>query len=309
MTSSRFGKVAVLGGGVSGEREVSLASSSAICAALQSEGVNAQFVDPSDTPLTELGALGFDVVFNALHGGAGEDGTVQGALTTLGLPFTGSGVLGSALAMDKVRSKAVLRDAGIDVPRGVHVSRGDPRPTGLTFPVFVKPASGGSSLGSMPVDKVDGLQTALDAALQFDDVVLVETQLMGAEYTIGIVDGEALPVIHIEAANTFYDYNAKYESEQTRFTCPALIDDAAFADRLAAMALTSFDALGCAGWGRVDFMCDADGKPYVLEVNTVPGMTDHSLVPCAGAAAGISFPKLCMRILALAQPVTKEQRT
>lgn len=304
-SSSSFGKVAVLSGGDSGEREVSLASGAAVCAALVSRGIDARCVDPAVTSLCEIRDSGFDIVFNALHGGAGEDGTIQGALTVMGLPFTGSGVLGSALAMDKVRSKAILTQAGIAVPPGTHVWQGDTPPKDLSYPVFVKPANGGSSLGSMPVLQESELTTALDAAFAFDTCALIEAQLTGAEYTVAVLDRSTLPVICIDAANQFYDYNAKYESEQTHFTCPALPDNAVLADQLAAMALTSFDVLGCAGWGRVDFMCDADGKPYVLEVNTVPGMTDHSLVPCAGAAAGIDFAQLCERILALAKATTE----
>ncbi len=292
-----FGKVAVLYGGDSGERAVSLNSGAAVHNALCERGVDALLFDTGERALDELGQLDVERVWNALHGGSGEDGTVRGALAMMGLPCTGSGVLGSALAMDKQRSKQVLAAFGIPVPQGIALQRGTPAPDGLSFPVFVKPASGGSSLGSTPVSEAAGLQAALDAAYAFDDVALVESLLTGDEYTVGVLQDTILPAIRIEVLSEFYDYEAKYVSESTRYVCPALDDGDALAARLATLARDSFSALDCSGWGRVDFMLDAQGNVVVLEVNTVPGMTSHSLVPCAAAAAGIDFATLCWRVL------------
>lgn len=303
-----FGKIAVLCGGDSAERPVSLDSGRAVNAALRAAGVDAQCFDPAEQDLASIHTQGFAAAWNALHGGAGEDGTVQGMLDMLGVPYTGSGVLGSALAMDKVRSKAVLRDAGVAVPGGIVLRRGETPPVDIDFPVFVKPVNGGSSLGSTPVADVQSLPAALHSAFELDSTALVEPHLAGPEYTVGVLHDQALPVIRIDAGNAFYDYDAKYVSDATRFTCPALDDDPALAASLATLALRSFAALGCCGWGRVDFMCAADGTPYVLEVNTVPGMTDHSLVPCAARAAGIDFEQLCVRILQLALISQREGR-
>lgn len=294
--ANAFGKVAVLYGGDSPERAVSLESGAAVCAALQQRGVDAVLFDPSTTALGELLSLGVTRCWNALHGGAGEDGTIVGALRTLGLPHTGSGVLGSALAMDKIRSKQVLAQNDISVPQTLVVDAKTPLPD-IPFPVFVKPSNGGSSIAARPVADASEWLAAYSAAVAAGSDVLVEPLLGGIEYTIAILQGVALPSIRIEVASEFYDYDAKYVSDATRFVCPGIADDVALADRINAMALASFDAIGCTGWGRVDFMLDKHGKPFVLEVNTVPGMTSHSLVPCAAAAAGIDFDTLCWRIL------------
>ena len=296
-TASDFGRVAVLYGGNSPERSVSLDSGGEVHAALVSKGVDAHLFDPSERPLAELAGGGFDRAWNALHGGAGEDGRIQGALSMLGVPYTGSGVLGSAIAMDKVRSKRLLAASGVAVPTSLVLQRGEPIPGALTFPLFVKPVSGGSSLGSAPVHAADALPEALEAAWAQDETALIEPLLPGPEYTIGILHGRALPSIRIEAAGHFYDFEAKYVDEATRFDCPALPDGDPLAAALATAAVTSFEALGCTGWGRVDLMLDANGAPQVLEVNTVPGMTSHSLVPCAARAAGIDFAELCWQVL------------
>lgn len=295
--ATAFGRVAVLYGGDSPERSVSLESGGEVHAALVAGGVDAHLFDPAERPLGELVSGGFDRAWNALHGGAGEDGRIQGALSVLDVPYTGSGVLGSAIAMDKVRSKRLLAASGVAVPASLVLKRGEPIPGALTFPLFVKPVSGGSSLGSSPVHDAEALPAALDAAWAQDATALIEPLLPGPEYTIGILHGRALPSIRIEAAGHFYDFEAKYVDEATRFDCPALPDGDPLAAALATAAVTSFDALGCAGWGRVDLMLDAGGAPQVLEVNTVPGMTSHSLVPCAARAAGIDFAALCWQVL------------
>ncbi|MEO0614982.1 MAG: D-alanine--D-alanine ligase [Pseudomonadota bacterium] len=301
-----FGRVAVLYGGVSPERDVSLDSGAAVHAALVSRGVDAELFDPAERALAELASAGFDRAWNALHGGAGEDGRLQGALSILGVPYTGSGVLGSALAMDKIRSKQLLAASGVAVPTSLALRRGEPIPGAVTFPVFVKPVSGGSSLGAAPVHEARELESALEKAWAQDDTALIEPLLPGPEYTVGVLAGRALPSIRIEAAGRFYDYDAKYVDDDTRFECPALADGDPLAAALATAALRSFEVLGCSGWGRADLMLDSAGVPQVLEVNTVPGMTSHSLVPCAAAAAGIDFPELCWRVLqtSFAQEVT-----
>lgn len=295
--AQRYGKVAVLLGGESGEREVSLESGGAVANALASAGLSVIEFDPAKRAMHELRTDGVKRVWNALHGGAGEDGTIQGALEMLGLPYTGSGVLASALAMDKQRAKAVLAAHGVKTVGGQGLHRGAALPVDLDYPVFVKPANGGSSLGAQRVESASALSEALSSAHALDEVVLVEPLLPGPEYTVGILDGAALPSIRIDSDNAFYDYNAKYESEQTRFTCPGAPEDSALGQLLAAQALAAFSALGCQGWGRVDFMLQADDTPVVLEVNTVPGMTTHSLVPHAAAVAGINFEALCLAIL------------
>ncbi|MEM8548415.1 MAG: D-alanine--D-alanine ligase [Pseudomonadota bacterium] len=307
MSATReFGRIAVLYGGHSGERDVSLTSGRAVASALQSVGVDAVLFDPAAMPLEDLKAQGFAACWNALHGGAGEDGTVQGALETLGIPYTGSGVLGSALAMDKQRAKAVLAAAGIPVPAGIVLVAGDDLPPLPSLPVFVKPVASGSSLGNTPVHTQAALPAAVAAALTHDSRALIEPLLSGPEMTVGVVGDLALPAIRIEAGNAFYDYDAKYTSSDTRFQCPGT-DDAALAKQLETLALRSFRALDCRGWGRVDFMLDESGEPFVLEVNTVPGMTSHSLVPHAAGVAGWTFADLCVRILELGVHAAKKE--
>ncbi len=293
----RYGRVAVLFGGKSGEREVSLDSGAAVADALQQAGLDVVRFDPAERALHELQSEGISRVWNALHGGDGEDGTIQGALAMLGIPVTGSGVMASALAMDKMRSKAVMAAHGVRVVGGRTLRRGAALPVDLEYPVFVKPSNGGSSLGALPVADSGALAEAVAIAHALDDTVLIEPLLPGPEYTVGVLDQRALPPIRIDAGNEFYDYAAKYTSEETRFVCPAVGADTELGQRFAAQSLAAFNALGCAGWGRVDFMMDGDGVPCVLEVNTVPGMTSHSLMPHAASVAGIDFQSLCLAIL------------
>ncbi len=296
---NKFGKVAVLFGGRSAEREVSLKSGSAVLAALQRSGVDAHAFDPAQRDLADLKREKFDRVFIALHGRYGEDGTVQGALELLGIPYTGSGVMASAIAMDKWRTKLVWQAAGLPIPEYEALTA----PTDwnavadhLDLPLFVKPASEGSSVGVTKVKTVEELPAAYADAAKHDKVVIAESFMSGGEYTATILNGRALPVIKIEPANEFYDYEAKYLRDDTRYLCPCGLsaEDEAEMQRL---ALQAFQIVGCDGWGRVDFLRGDDGKPYLLEINTSPGMTDHSLVPMAARQAGISFEQLVLQIL------------
>lgn len=294
-----FGKVAVLMGGPSGEREVSLKSGAAVLAALKRTGVDAHGIDADRDVLRVLQDGRFARVFIALHGRWGEDGVIQGALETIGLPYTGSDVLGSALGMDKLRTKYIWSAAGIPTPP-YEVLMKDTDFTAvaakLGLPLFVKPAREGSSLGVTKVKNIAELKDAWDKAARLDDCVLAERGIAGAEITCAVLGFQALPLIRIEPATEFYDYEAKYLRDDTKYHCPSGLD-AATEKKIQALALRAFDALGCSGWGRVDFMVDGNGAAYALEVNTVPGMTDHSLVPKAAAAAGIGFDELVLRIL------------
>ncbi len=287
-------------GGTSAEREISLASGGAVLAALQSTGVDAQALDPaSDSAYAALANGEYERAFIALHGRGGEDGTLQGMLETIGLPYTGSGVLGSALAMDKLRTKQVWASAGIPTPPFVVVRTRDELDAvsdALQYPVIVKPAREGSSIGISKVDDDADLQDAWAAAAAHDSCVLVEQWIEGGEYTTGILDREALPLIRLETPHEFYDYDAKYQSNSTKYVIPCGLP-AQQESTLQAQSLSAFDAVGASGWGRVDFMLDADGSPWFIEVNTVPGLTDHSLVPMAAAARGIDFSQLAQRIL------------
>ena len=300
---STFGKVAVLLGGRSAEREVSLKSGAAVLAALRREGVDAQPFDPAERDLADLRRDGFARAFIALHGRFGEDGTVQGALEWLGIPYTGSGVLASALAMDKWRAKLLWQAAGLPVPDcAVLDGTSDfaAVEARLGLPLFVKPAREGSSVGVVKVRKAGSLRAAFEEAARHDALVLAEKFIGGGEYTVAILGDEALPVIKIEPAGDFYDYEAKYLRDDTRYLCPCGLP----AEKEAAIrrqALEAFRVLDGRGWGRVDFLMDADGGHYFLEANTAPGMTDHSLVPMAARAAGIGFGELVVRILALAE--------
>ncbi len=296
---SRFGKVAVLFGGRSAEREVSLKSGSAVLAGLQKSGVDAHAFDPAQRELSDLKKEKFDRVFIALHGRYGEDGTVQGALELMGIPYTGSGVMGSAIAMDKWRTKLVWQAAGLPVPEYEALtapSDWNALADHLDLPLFVKPANEGSSVGVTKVKTVEELPAAYAEAAKHDKVVIAESFVSGGEYTATILNGRALPVIKIEPANEFYDYEAKYLRDDTRYLCPCGLpaEDEAEMQRL---ALQAFQLIGGQGWGRVDFLRGEDGKPYLLEINTSPGMTDHSLVPMAARQAGISFEQLVLQIL------------
>lgn len=299
MTRTNYGKVAVLMGGPSAEREVSLKSGNAVLAALKRQGVNAHGFDADTSTLRQIEDGKFDRVFIALHGRWGEDGVIQGALEMLGVPYTGSGVLGSALGMDKLRSKYLWSAAGIPTPEYALL---DPRTdmnkvsAKLGLPVFVKPVREGSSLGISKARTAAELKVARETAAKYDDKVIAERFIDGAELTCGILGDRALPLIKIETDREFYDYEAKYLLDTTRYLCPCGLP----ADRereIQNLALRAFDALDCSGWGRVDFMLDKAGHPYTLEVNTVPGMTDHSLVPKAAQQAGMNFDELVLCIL------------
>lgn len=295
-----FGKVAVLFGGTSAEREVSLKSGRAVLEALQRQGVDAHGVDVVDSSVLEtLRKGGFARVFIVLHGRGGEDGVIQGALETLGLPYTGSGVLGSALGMDKVRTKQIWLAAGLPTPKFLvlesegDLARVEPE---LGFPVMIKPAHEGSSIGMSKVERAADLHAAWKTAMQYDRAVLAERWITGREYTASMLGEQALPLIRLETSHAFYDYQAKYFADDTRYHCPCGLPEADEL-QLRVLAQRAFRAVGASGWGRVDFMCDHNGEPYLIEVNTVPGMTDHSLVPMAARAAGIDFDALVLRIL------------
>ncbi|MDH4106929.1 MAG: D-alanine--D-alanine ligase [Gammaproteobacteria bacterium] len=294
-----FGRVAVMFGGSSSEREVSLQSGSAVLKALLGRGVSADPWDPAGRSLREFAKVGYDRVWIALHGPGGEDGTMQGALEWLGVPYTGSGVLASALAMDKVRSKHLFRATGISTPAyRVVRDRQDAvlAAEELGYPLVCKPAMQGSSIGMSKVFEPGDLDQAVSLALGFDDCALIERCIVGDEITVAVLQGRALPSIRIETPRVFYDYRAKYESDTTRYICPGT-DDSDLEEQYRDLALRAFNELGCSGWGRVDLMQSRGEEPEVLEVNTVPGMTSHSLVPMAAKAAGIDFGELCWRVL------------
>lgn len=294
-----FGRVAVLMGGLSAEREVSLKSGAQVLAGLRGKGIDAHPVDAGAQVLDQLQGQGFDRLFNILHGTGGEDGVIQGALDVLGLPYTGSGVMASSVGMDKWRTKLIWQAAGLPVPafRLVDLSSDlDELVEALGLPLFVKPANEGSSVGVTKVTRREELSIAVETAFAYDPLVLAEQYLGGGEYTVAVLQSEALPTIRIEAAGEFYDYDAKYLRDDTRYHCPCGLPPEQ-EQRLRELALEGFALLGCSGWGRVDFLLDATGSPYLLEVNTVPGMTDHSLVPMAARAAGIDFGDLVWRIL------------
>jgi D-alanine-D-alanine ligase len=294
-----FGRVAVMLGGTSAEREVSLDTGAAVLKALQSRGVDAHAWDPAEQDLIAFSAAGFDRVWIALHGTGGEDGALQGALQWLDIPYTGSGVMASALAMDKVRSKRLFDAAGIPTPEYAvvrHEADAILAAESLGFPMILKPAEQGSSVGMSKVFEREDLAEAVSLSLAYGGIALAERCIVGGEYTVAVLQGEALPSIRIETPRVFYDYRAKYESDRTEYHCPGT-PDAETEALYARLATAAFNEVGCAGWGRVDFMTGDDGKPQVLEVNTVPGMTSHSLVPMAAKQAGIDFEELCWRIL------------
>jgi D-alanine-D-alanine ligase len=296
---SSFGKVAVLMGGRSAEREISLRSGNMVLAALQKRGVDAHAFDPRDRGLEALIAERYDRVFIALHGRFGEDGTVQGALEYLGIPYTGSGVTGSALAMDKLRTKLVWQASGIPTPRYRRLDEKTDHAElaeALGLPLVVKPAREGSSIGVTKVSSAEKIGAAFDAALEYDELVIAEEFIDGAELTVAVLEDEALPVIRIEAPQGNYDYQNKYFGNETKYHCPAGLP-AAQERAIQQQVLAAFQVIGCSGWGRVDLMLDRHGGFWLLEVNTIPGMTDHSLVPMAARARGLSFEDLVLRIL------------
>ena len=302
-------KIAVLLGGYSAERDVSLQSGAAVLKGLREGGIDAYAVDPRDVPVATLKEEGFDKVFIALHGRGGEDGTLQGMLELIGLPYTGSGVMASAITMDKQRTKLLWKGAGLPVAPWVGLTRkafaaGLDAATrqaiaALGLPLIVKPSREGSSVGMSKVDSAEMLDAALALAFEHDEEVLVEKWLSGPEFTVAILGEEILPSIRIQPAGTFYDYEAKYLSDDTQYFCPSGLE-AHRESALNDLVLQAWNALGCRGWGRGDVMLDSDGEFYLLEVNTAPGMTSHSLVPMAARQAGLSFSQLVIRILALA---------
>ena len=306
----QFGRVAVLMGGTSSEREVSLDSGRNVLEALRARGVDAQPVDGIASLLALLVAKRLDRVFNILHGGDGENGVLQGLLAAFGIPCTGSNVLGSALSMDKIRTKQVWLALGLPTPRYVRLQRGSDvhaaaRELGL--PVIVKPACEGSSVGVSRVFAEADLDAAVELAARYPGELLMEQLIHGqdnggGEYTVGILDGEALPSIRIVPAGAYYDYHAKYVAEDTQYVCPGL--EGAAEARMRALALEAFHTAGCRGWGRVDLMRDEQGRDWLLEVNTAPGMTSHSLVPKAARAVGIDFESLCWRVLETSMAAT-----
>ncbi|HEY9149219.1 MAG: D-alanine--D-alanine ligase [Gammaproteobacteria bacterium] len=296
-----FGKVAVLMGGHAAERVISLRSGQAVLEALRRAGVDAEAVDAGDSDvLRQLEQGGYDRVFNALHGRGGEDGVMQGCLELLGLPYTGSGVLASALAMDKLRTKQLWHGVGLPTPEFALLDNEadlERAARDVGFPMMIKPIHEGSSIGMSKVEEAGQLPSAWALARQYDQAVLAERWITGAEYTAAILGDEALPLIRLETGNVFYDYQAKYESNSTRYHCPCglPVEQERIYQQL---ALAAFRALDGRGWGRVDFMVDGEGRPWLIELNTVPGMTDHSLVPMAARQAGLDFETLVVRILA-----------
>ena len=300
----RFGRVAVLYGGNSAEREVSLLSGSAVLEALRRRGLDPEAIDKNGGVVDQLRSVEPDRVFVILHGRGGEDGTIQGALESMGIPYTGSGVLGSALAMDKHRAKRVWQACGVPTPE-FRVVRTETElfEAGrvLGFPLAIKPVHEGSSIGVSRAYDDEELHAGWYAALRHDDELLVEPWMLGEEYTAGILGDEVLPLIRLEPARDFYDYAAKYADDAgTRYHCPSGLSperEQAFKT----LARHAFDSLGASGWGRVDFVCDGKGAPFFLDVNTAPGMTGHSLLPMAAEAVGIDFDELVWRILETAR--------
>jgi D-alanine-D-alanine ligase len=293
-----FGRVAVLLGGNSSEREVSLNSGGNCLDALRRRGVDAHAVDGVPALVTDLVNKRYDRVFNIMHGGDGENGVVQGLLQGLGVPYTGSGVLGSALTLDKIRTKQVWLSLGLPTPRYVRLSRNDDvdaAARSLGLPIIVKPACEGSSVGVSRVFKEADLAQAVALAARYEGELLMEQLIEGDELTVGVLGDDALPTIRIVPAGEYYDYHAKYVAEDTQYICPGLQGDAE--TQLRALALQAFRTAGCSGWGRVDVMRDRKGMNYLLEVNTTPGMTSHSLVPKAAKAFGLEFDDLVWRIL------------
>ena len=296
---AEFGRVAVLMGGDSAEREISLLSGEAVLAALCRRGVDAHRVDPSEGLGALLSGPGFDRAWIALHGRGGEDGLMQGALDTLRVPYTGSRVLGSALSMDKLRSKQLFQAQGLATPRWrVMESAGEAAAivAELGLPLIVKPAGEGSSVGMSKVTAAEELPAAFAEASKWAGPVLVEEWVSGGEYSVGVLQSEVLPTVRIETPRVFYDYEAKYFSDDTRYHCPCGLAperEAQFAE----LVRVAFDAVAASGWGRVDFLLPDDGTPRFLEVNTIPGMTSHSLVPMGARQAGIDFEELAWRVL------------
>jgi D-alanine-D-alanine ligase len=295
-----YGRVAVVMGGDSAEREVSLRSGAGVLGALRSRGIDAHGIDGIPALLDALRAGHFARVFNILHGRGGEDGVLQGALEALRVPYTGSGVLGSALGMDKIRTKQVWETLGLPTARyrvvdPLHAADADAIIAALSLPLIVKPSHEGATVGITRAWTREELIAGIEAARRYDGEILIEQLIEGDEYTVGILGRQALPSIRIVPAKGFYDYQAKYLTGDTEYICPGITGAAEI--EMQRLALAAFDAVGCSAWGRVDFMRTRDGHNVLLEVNTAPGMTDRSLVPKAAAAIGIDYPELCWRIL------------
>ena len=296
----QFGKVAVMMGGSSAEREISLLSGQAVFEALQRQKIDAHIVDPREDLMAQLATGNFDRVFIALHGRGGEDGLMQGLLETLELPYTGSGVLGSSLAMDKCRSKRIWQSHEIPTPAFVELNEHSDWQAVVEYldlPLIVKPVREGSSYGASKVKESGELESAWRQAREYDARVMAESWITGNEYTVPILDDEILPMIRLETPREFYDYEAKYIADTTQYHCPCGLD-AGVESELGNLAFAAFKALDARGWGRVDFMLDTEGKPWLIEVNTIPGMTSHSLVPMSAKQAGMSFDELTLKILA-----------
>ena len=298
-------KIAVLLGGTSAEREVSLNSGKAVLEALLNQGYDAHPIDPKEYNVANLKKDGFNRVFNILHGRGGEDGTMQGLLEQIGLPYTGCGVMASALTMDKMRTKMLWKAFGLPVADMEVVTREtfadlDPQVVvdKLGLPLMVKPSLEGSSVGLTKVKAVDELKSAVEYALKFDNTILIEEWLAGDELTVPVLDSQVLPAIRIVPEGEFYDYNAKYISDNTQYFCPSGLTPER-EQELAILVKRAYDAVGCRGWSRIDVMCDAKGDFRLVEVNTNPGMTSHSLFPKSAASVGISFEQLVVKILEL----------
>lgn len=302
-----LGKVVVLLGGKSAEREVSLKSGGMVLAALQRQGVDAHGFDPAQRSVVELAQGRFDRAVISLHGRFGEDGTIQGALEYLGLPYTGSGVMASALSMDKILTKAAWLSQGLPTPDYIRLEPGfdvNAVVERLGLPLIVKPAQEGSTLGLTKVKAESELQAAFDLAYQYDSNILAEKFIQGMELTVPVLgegaEAHALPVIRIQAPDGNYDYHNKYVGNDTQYFCPSGLD-AAFEAKVQALCVKAYQVLGCAGWGRADVLVDAQGQPWLLEMNTSPGMTDHSLVPMSAKASGVGYEELVLRIAASAK--------
>ena len=302
MTPLKNRKIAILAGGPSCEREISLISGRAVFDALTSKGLSILMMDPVGDFVATLKKENVSLVFLALHGTFGEDGTVQRILEEEGIAYTGSGVLASELAFDKFRTQSVLRKAGIRVPEFdiLKDSRSLEKPSAISFPLVVKPTKSGSSVGISILSRAEDYTRAVEEAFRYSDSVLIEQYIQGRELTVGFLDGQALPVVEVIAKRKFYDYEAKYGDAETRYEFPAKLSDA-LASEVSGVALKAYQAIGCEVMARVDIILSEDQKPYVLEINTIPGLTHKSLLPKAAKASGIDFPDLCVKILDLSK--------